>query len=243
MESVEVVAETPLGNQESIGCPAHQADQEEVITETPSALPADPVAVVSSPASAGPVDHPPVRSYLETESCPTCPKPGDQDDSALAVAVEMATTTHGNGATVANSRSHLRRVHLLRDIFRPVVPSDGVRHPRSFLSRRFSGLLHHPAAGNSSLRRRGGGGVPAPHSDGDPVGDELGGGERESHVVVDRISGGGTPATRFVSSLGLPLSRSAETSIGALSAYGVAPGMTSSLNGDSLSACRQNSIH
>nr|GMD97508.1 agamous-like MADS-box protein AGL80 [Ipomoea batatas] len=57
------------------------------------------------------------------------------------------------------------------------------------------------------------------------------------------ISGGGTPATRFVSSLGLPLSRSAETSIGALSAYGVAPGMTSSLNGDSLSACRQNSIH
>nr|GLL45205.1 uncharacterized protein LOC109156749 [Ipomoea trifida] len=102
MESVEVVAETPLGNQESFGCPVHQADQEEVITETPTALPADPVAVESSPASAGPVDHPPVRSYLETESCPTCPKQGDQDDPALAVAVEMATTTHGNGATVAN---------------------------------------------------------------------------------------------------------------------------------------------
>lgn len=67
-------------------------------------------------------------------------------------------------------------------------------------------------------------------------------GSRNSHF--DRMSEGGTPAMRLVSSLGLPVS-----SVGMVvgmeesRADGDAPGTTSFKNGDDRAGCRQNSIH
>ncbi|KAF9685635.1 hypothetical protein SADUNF_Sadunf03G0075000 [Salix dunnii] len=67
-------------------------------------------------------------------------------------------------------------------------------------------------------------------------------GSKNSHLV--KISGGGTPAIRFVSSFGLPLVSSFGTSMTELSmAEGLAPGITSCLKGSALAACKQNSIH
>lgn len=67
-------------------------------------------------------------------------------------------------------------------------------------------------------------------------------GSKNSHF--DKISGRGTPETRFVSSFVLSFFASLGSSIRVLSrAEGDAPGITSRVKGNDLAGCKQNSIH
>lgn len=67
-------------------------------------------------------------------------------------------------------------------------------------------------------------------------------GSKNSHL--DKISGGGTPVTRFVSSFVLSFFVfSGSVTRGPSRAEGDAPGITSRVNGNDLAGCKQNSIH
>nr|GMD47419.1 hypothetical protein Iba_chr10eCG12780 [Ipomoea batatas] len=62
MESVEVVAETPLENQKAMACTASETDQ---VEGSPPAM-ADALNSVAPPAPSNPTGGPPARSYLDT---------------------------------------------------------------------------------------------------------------------------------------------------------------------------------
>nr|GMC73297.1 heat shock 70 kDa protein-like [Ipomoea batatas] len=115
MESVEVVAETPLESQVGSGCDAPDPDRAEVIPESPLGAAAVPSPVVPPPVPMNSAGNIPARSYLETvvgngsgtapfllaneTACPTCPKEGDVDDSAPVTAIEMTVQNRDEGPT------------------------------------------------------------------------------------------------------------------------------------------------